>query len=386
MSDNELLTRGVEETVPTKLAEEKLQSGKKLRIYMGIDPTGSKLHLGHSVPLRKLQQFCNAGHEVIFLIGDYTAMIGDPTGRDQMRQALTKEQVAENFQSYKEQAEKILDFSKVHIRYNSEWLGQLRGNEIMKIMSHFTVQQMLQRDMFRERMKRDEDLNPTEFLYPLLQAYDSVVLDVDYEIGGNDQLFNMLCGRKLQKAYEKREKCVMTMRLIEGIDGRKMSKTYDNCIYLTDTANDMYGKVLSIKDDLIATYMECCTDIPMAEIEQAVTSMKAGANPKDYKMHLARTLVQMYHGEEAAGRAEKEFNNVFAKGQLPDEMPEITLKKGSLLIDVLVGEGIVPSKAEVRRLVEQKGITLNDTVVQSIEQKAERGVVKVGKRKFLKLL
>ena len=178
----------------------------------------------------------------------------------------------------------------------------------------------------------------------------------------------------------------MTMRLIEGIDGRKMSKTYDNCIYLTDTANDMYGKVLSIKDDLIATYMECCTDIPMAEIEQAVTSMKAGANPKDYKMHLARTLVQMYHGEEAAGRAEKEFNNVFAKGQLPDEMPEITLKKGSLLIDVLVGEGIVPSKAEVRRLVEQKGITLNDTVVQSIEQKAERGVVKVGKRKFLKLL
>jgi tyrosyl-tRNA synthetase len=200
--ENVLLTRAVEEVVPKALAEEKLNSGKKMRLYLGIDPTGSKLHLGHSVPLRKLQAFADAGHEVIFLIGSYTAMIGDPTGRDVMREPLTKEQVQENFRYYKEQAGKILDFSKIEIRYNHEWLDNLNGVEILKISSNFTVQQMMQRDMFRERLKNNEDLSSTEFLYPLLQAYDSVTLDVDCEIGGKDQLFNMLCGRKLQQRYK----------------------------------------------------------------------------------------------------------------------------------------------------------------------------------------
>lgn len=386
MSNDELLTRGVEETVPADLAKEKVSSGKKLRIYMGIDPTGSHLHIGHSVPLRKLKAFCDAGHEVIFLIGSYTAMIGDPTGRDKMREPLTKEQVQKNFVTYKEQASKILDFTKVQIRYNDEWLDKLSSKDFFEISSHFTVQQMLQRDMFKERMKNGEDLSPVEFIYPLMQGYDSVVLDVDFEVGGNDQLFNMLCGRKLQKAYDKRDKCVLTTKLIEGIDGRKMSKTYDNCIYLDDTPKDMYGKTLSIKDELITLYMECCTDIPMKEIEDIEKQMKKGANPKEFKMRLARELVTMYHSAAESQKAEEEFASVFAKGGIPEDMPEVKATKGESLIDLLVREKLVASKSEARRLIDQKGITIDGTIVDSHDQPASKGMVKVGKRRFIKIV
>lgn len=386
MSNDELLTRGVEETVPADLAKEKVSSEKKLRIYMGIDPTGSHLHIGHSVPLRKLKAFCDAGHEVIFLIGSYTAMIGDPTGRDKMREPLTKEQVQKNFVTYKEQASKILDFTKVQIRYNDEWLDKLSSKDFFEISSHFTVQQMLQRDMFKERMKNGEDLSPVEFIYPLMQGYDSVVLDVDFEVGGNDQLFNMLCGRKLQKAYGKRDKCVLTTKLIEGIDGRKMSKTYDNCIYLDDTPKDMYGKTLSIKDELITLYMECCTDIPMKEIADIENQMKKGANPKEFKMRLARELVTMYHSAAESQKAEEEFSSVFAKGGIPEDMPEVKAEKGELLIDLLVREKLVASKSEARRLIDQKGITIDGTIVDSHDQPASKGMVKVGKRRFIKIV
>jgi tyrosyl-tRNA synthetase len=386
MPTDELLTRGVEETVPGDLAKEKIKSGKKMRIYMGIDPTGSHLHIGHSVPLRKLRDFCDAGHEVIFLIGSFTAMIGDPTGKDKMREPLTKEQVKKNFESYKKQAGKILDFKKVKIVYNHEWLEKLKPSEMLELMSHFTVQQMLQRDMFQERIKKGQDLSPTEFVYPLLQGYDSVMLDVDCEIGGNDQLFNMLAGRKLQKDYGKRDKFVLTTRLIEGTDGRKMSKTYDNCIYLDDTPKDMYGKTLSIKDDLIVTYMECCTDIPMKEIEQVEKKMKSGANPKEFKMRLARELVTMYHSAAESQKSEAEFSSVFAKGGIPEDMPEVKATKGELLIDLLVRESIVTSKSEARRLIDQKAVSIDGTVVDSHDQPATVGVTKVGKRKFVKVI
>lgn len=385
MSNDELLTRGVEDTVPADLAKKKIEGGEKLRIYMGIDPTGSHLHIGHSVPLRKLKQFCDAGHHVIFLIGDYTAKIGDPTGKDQMRQPLTDLQVKENFKTYKEQASKILDFSKVEIRYNSEWLDKLKGEELMRLMSQFTVQQMLQRDMFKERMKRGEDLSPTEFMYPLMQAYDSAFLDVDCEIGGNDQLFNMLCGRKLQQAYGKREKFVMTAKLLEGTDGRKMSKTYDNCIYLDDSPKDMYGKTLSIKDELITLYMECCTDIPMDEIKDVEKQMKKGANPKEFKMRLARELVTMYHSAAESQKAEEEFSSVFAKGGIPEDMPEVKAAKGELLIDLLVRENIVASKSEARRLIDQKAVSIDGTTIDTHDFPAQEGIVKVGKRKFVKI-
>jgi tyrosyl-tRNA synthetase len=395
MSNDELLSRGVEDIVPADVARKKINSREKLRIYMGIDPTGSRLHIGHSVPLRKLQQFSEAGHEVIFLIGSYTAMIGDPTGRDKMREPLTKEEVKKNFESYKEQAGKVLNFSKVRIAYNHEWLEKLRTSDILEIMSHFTVQQMLQRDMFQERIKKGQDLSPTEFLYPLMQGYDSVMLDVDCEVGGNDQLFNMLCGRKLQKDYGKREKFVVTTRLIEGTDGRKMSKTYDNCIYLDDSPKDMYGKTLSIKDDLIAVYMECCTDIPMKEILKIEQKMRDGANPKEFKMRLARELVTMYHDEDAAIKAEEEFSSVFAKGGIPEDMPEAKAKKGEVLIDLLVREKIVASKSEARRLIDQKAVSIDGELIDTHdfgfegltpEALAKGVIVKVGKRKFVKVI
>lgn len=383
---NDLLTRSVAKVLPQKLAEEKLKSGKKMRLYWGIDPTGAQIHLGHAVPLRKMKQFADAGHEVIFLVGSFTAMIGDPSGRDALREPLTFEHVQKNFQTYKEQAAKVLDFSKIQVRYNHEWLEKLTMNDILGLSSHFTVGQMSQRDMFERRLKEGKEVSLSEFMYPLMVGYDSVILDVDFELGGTDQEFNMLAGRTLQKAFGKREKCIMTVKLLEGTDGRKMSKTYDNCIYLEDEASDMYGKILSIKDDLIPLYMECCTDIAMKEIESASKAMKAGANPKDCKMQLARAIVTLYHGAEAAAHAEKEFQAVFSKGGVPDDMPEIKATKGELFIDLLVRATMVKSKGEARRLIEQKGIHLNNKIVQSIEEAAERGVVKVGKRKFLRIL
>lgn len=386
MVDSELLTRAVEEVVPRPLAEEKLKSGKPMRLYFGIDPTGAQLHLGHSVPLRKMRAFQDAGHHVILVIGSFTAMVGDPSGRDEMRQALSEDDVKRNFETYIDQAQHILDMKKLEVRYNHEWLSKLTFKEILALTSHFTVQQMMQRDMFKRRMKEDKDISVTEFLYPLMVGYDSVILDVDVELGGNDQLFNMLAGRKLQTAFGKRDKFVLTTKLIEGTDGRKMSKTYDNCIYVTDSPADMYGKTLSIKDELITVYMECCTDIPMSEIKDAEKQMKKGANPKDFKVRLAKELVTMYHGKDAAEKAEQGFTNMFKKGEAPEDMPELKVKKGVLLIDALVESKLVTSKSEAKRLIEQKGITVNDQIVTEMDAKAASGVVKIGKRKFLRLV
>ncbi len=385
MTNEELLTRGVEEVVPRDLADAKLKAKKPLRIYLGIDPTGAKLHLGHSVPLRKLKAFADAGHHVIFLVGSFTAMIGDPTGRDTQREPLTKDQIEENFKTYKQQAGKILDFGTVEIRYNHEWLEKLSSSEILALSSHFTTRQMSQREMFKRREKEGKEIAITEFLYPLLVGYDSVMLDVDCELGGNDQLFNMLAGRTLQQVYGKRDKFVLTTKLIEGTDGRKMSKTYDNCVFIEDEPNDMYGKIMRIKDDLILTYMECCTNISMKEIEEVEKAMKKGVNPKEFKMQLAREIVTMYHDASAAEQAENGFQKVFSKGGMPDDMPETKAKKGESLIDLLMREKLVTSKSEARRLIDQKAIAINEVVVTSHDQEAKAGVVKVGKRKFVRV-
>ena len=380
-SPTDLLTRAVETVVPRDLAEKKLKSGKPIRLYLGIDPTGAKLHIGHSVPLRKLRAFQEAGHEVIFLIGSFTATIGDPSGRDQLREPLTLAKVEENFQTYMKQAAKILDFSKVKIVYNHEWLGKLKFDEIVALASHVTVQQMLDREMFARRIAEGKPIGVHEFLYPLMQGYDSVMLDVDCELGGNDQLFNILCGRTLQAAYGKREKFALTTRLIEGTDGRKMSKTYNNCVYLEDEPADMFGKVMSVKDDLMETYFECCTDVSMTEVKTILSG-----KPRDAKARLAREIVTLYHGQEAAAKAEESFNRVFKDKGLPEDIPEIKVKKGTPLVDVLVSSKLVASKSEVRRLIEQGGVKMNNKVVQSIEQGIEEGVLQVGKRKFLKII
>ena len=377
---HEILTRGVSNVTPKDLAEKKLKGGKPLRIYLGIDPTGSKLHIGHAVPLRKLKAFQEAGHEVIFLVGSFTAMIGDPSGRDSEREALTREKVEENFATYKEQASKVLDFSKTEIRYNHEWLEKLGFEEIAQIASNFTVQQMLERDMFENRLKKGNPIGLHEFLYPLMVGYDSVVLDVDCELGGNDQYFNLLAGRTLQTAYGKRDKFVLTTRLIEGTDGRKMSKTYNNCIYLDDEPNDMFGKMMSLKDNLMETYFECCTDIPEKEYKEILKG-----NPRDAKVHLAKEIVTLYHDADAAAAAEQEFVKVFSNKELPSDIPEIQVKKGTALLDMLTEQKLIPSKSEGRRLIEQGGIHLNDEKVTAVDATVEEGTYRVGKRKFVKI-
>lgn len=385
MKLTELLDRTAEKLIPQSLADEKFASGKALRVYWGIDPTG-KIHLGHAVSLRLLRAFADEGHHVILVIGSFTAMIGDPTGKDAMRTQLTREQVEANFTTYKDQASKVLDFSKIEVRYNHEWLETLRFDEIIGLASHFTVQQMLERDMFEKRMEEGKPISVHEFLYPLMVGYDSVMLDVDCEMGGTDQEFNMLAGRHLQSAMGKREKFVLTTRLLEGTDGRKMSKSYDNCIYLNDEPGDMYGKILSLRDDLIATYFRYTTDIPEEEVKAMEQEMKSGANPKDFKMHLARQIVMMYHGADAANHAEEQFTAVFSKGGVPDDMPEAKAVPGTLLLDFLAEQGLIASKSEGRRLIEQGGIKWNDQVVTTLDAKAEPGVVKVGKRKFVRII
>lgn len=380
MQPSELLTRAVAKVIPEDLAKQKLASGKKLRIYNGVDPTGSKLHLGHTVPLRKLQAFAEAGHEVIFLIGSFTAMIGDPSGRDEARVPLTREQIEENFKTYKEQASKVLDFDRIKIVYNHEWLEKLDGRHLLQLASHFTKQQMEQRDMFVRREEEGKPIFIHEFLYPLFQGYDSAHLDVDCELGATDQEFNMLAGRTLQKALGKREKFVLTVKIIEGTDGRKMSKTYNNCVYLEDEPTDMFGKVMSVKDELMATYFECCTDVPMAEVKKILAG-----KPRDAKARLAREIVTLYHGADAAASAEESFNHVFKEKGVPDDMREVRVKKGTPLIDVLVSAKLVPSKSEARRVIEQGGVKMNNKIVQSIDYVSEEGVVQVGKRKFVKL-
>jgi tyrosyl-tRNA synthetase len=302
-----------------------------------------------------------------------------------MREPLSREQVEKNFESYKKQAGKILDFSKIELRYNHEWLEKLGFADVVKLASHFTVQQMLHRDMFKERMKKEQDIAVAEFLYPLMVGYDSVVLDVDVELGGNDQLFNMLCGRTLQKAFDKRDKFVLTTKLIEGTDGRKMSKTYNNCIWLEDSAKEMYGKILSVKDELIIPYLECVTEMPMKEIQDIEKKMKKG-NPKDAKMRLAREVVTLYHGDEAAKHEEEQFTSVFSKHELPEDMQEMKVGKKIQLIDVMMLAKLVSSKSEARRLIEQGGVKLNDMTIGTVDAMAQPGVLKVGKRKFLKLV
>ncbi len=376
-----LLVRGVENVIPKELATKKLHAGEKLRIYFGVDPTGPKLHLGHAVPLRKLREFSDLGHHVIFLVGSFTAMIGDPTGRDAAREPLTPENVAENFKNYKRQAEKILDFSKVEVRYNDEWLAPLAFSDIVKLASNFTVQQMLQRDMFEKRIKDGKPISLHEFLYPLMVGYDSVMLDVDCELGGSDQEFNMLAGRHLQQTFGKREKFVLTTKLIEGTDGRKMSKTYDNCVYLEDAPNDMYGKIMSAKDELVPTYLEVCTNLTRVEIVDIVA-----LHPKEAKMRLAREIVKMYHGPEDAITAEESFTRTFSEGKLPENMPEVTVVRGTKYIEAL--SVLQESKSQLRRLAEQGAIRVVDgEVIRDISlEVTETTHIRIGSHRFLTII
>jgi tyrosyl-tRNA synthetase len=367
-----------------------MRRGDKITLYLGIDPTGAKLHIGHAIPLRKLRDFQRLGHKVILLIGSFTALIGDTSDKESPRQPMTPEQIEENFKTYKAQASKILDFSKIELRYNGDWLSKLGFREILELANKFTVQQMIEREMYQKRIAESKPIGLHEFLYPLMQGYDSVAMDVDLEVGGNDQLFNMLAGRTLQRVINNREKHVLTVKLLEGTDGRKMSKTYNNVINLTDTAGEQYGKVMSIKDELILQYFRLCTDVPVAEIMEIGETLKSGENPRDIKMRLAREIVGLYNDKSAAGEAEEEFVKIFQKHERPTDIEELKMAKKTFgVCDLIFEAGMASSKGEARRLVEGGGVSIDEKRVEDPKLSvtlSQKGVVlKVGKRHFNRL-
>lgn len=383
----ELLKKNVETLLPSK--EEFLclvKSKKPLRVKYGIDPTGVALHLGHAVALWKLREFQELGHAVILLFGDFTARIGDPSDKEGRRPILSEEKVKENASEYISQVKKILDIKKTEIRYNSEWHEKLREADLIKLARLLTVNQMLARRNFTARFKEKKEIGIDEFLYPLLQGYDSVALRADIELGGSDQLFNLTTGRVIQEAYGQKPQYIMTMKMLSGIDGEKMSKSRGNVINIMDSPQDMFGKIMSLNDELISDYARLTTRLSEKEL-QAIEIIK---NPKDKKEHLALELVTLYSGGKEAEKARKEFERVFVQKKSPSDMTERALPQGTYTVaDILLKTGLTPSKNEARRLVEQKGVRINGNTPQSLQEEIvlERELtITKGKRTFIKLI
>ncbi len=385
-----LLTRGVDTIYPSREAlEKRLKKGEKLRIYVGFDPTAPFLHIGHALQLKKLKEFQDLGHEVIWLIGSFTGMIGDPTDKSSARKQLTRKEVLENAATYKKQGSKIMPIggrSGAKLKFNDKWLGKMSFADVVELASHFTVQQMSERDMFENRLKDGKPIYLHEFMYPLMQGYDSVAMDVDVEIGGSDQTFNMLAGRTLMKAMKDKEKIVLTLKLLTNDEGKKMSKSEGGFIALNDTPEDMYGKLMAMDDSMILPYFELVTDLPMDEIEGKKLAMKKGLNPRDVKAELAHMVVTQFHSEKAADGAAAHFAQVFQKGQMPDDMDEFTVDGSMNVVEVLVASGLVKSKSEARRMIEQKAVKLDGVVVTSVDQSVQDGVLQRGKRHFVRLI
>lgn len=387
----EVLERGVENIYPNKAALEKvLKSGKKLRIYNGIDPTGPTLHLGHLVQMLKLKQFQDLDHKIIILIGDFTATIGDPSDQDSARKILSRKQVLQNAKEYKNQIFRILDKKKTVFRYNSEWLDKLKFDDLIRLSSQFTAQQTLARGMFKTRMAEGKDLYVNEFLYPVFQAYDSVALDIDLEIGGNDQMFNMLAGRSLMKKMKNKEKFVLTTKLLEDPTGKKMGKTTGNMVSLNDESKDMYAKIMSWPDEMIVPAFEIATNVPFDKVTQVKDDLKTGENPKILKMLLAYKIVEMYHSTKDAIAAEEHFKTVFQNKLNPDNIPTFKIKKTNI-VDVLVATKLTSSKSEARRLINQGGVKVDGKKVTSEDFKIGKigkdgVVIQKGKRHFAKIV
>jgi tyrosyl-tRNA synthetase len=385
----EILSRGVEEIHIRESLEKKLLSDKKLRIKHGIDPTGPKIHIGRAATLWKLREFQDLGHQIVLIIGDYTAQIGDPSDKLAKRPFLSEEQVKENMKSYEKQLGKILDMGKVELRYNSEWLAKLTPRELDKLADLFSVQQMIARRNFKERWEKGEEISIRELHYPLYQGYDSVAVKADVEIGGSDQLFNLLAGRKIQEAYNQSPQDILTTKMILGTDGRKMSTSWGNVINIIDEPEDMYGKVMSIIDELIIDYFTLCTRLPLEKIEEFERELKSGKNPRDIKMILAYEIVKLYHGEEKAKEAQKNFVKIFQKKEAPEEIPTKKVRS-TVLFEILVETGLASTKSEARRLIEQGGIKVDNKVIKDIYFKpkiAKKGVlIQKGKRFFIKVI
>jgi len=380
-----LLTRGVDKIYPSLEELQKvLFSGKQLRLYQGFDPTGTKLHIGHMVGFRKHRQWQDLGHEVIFLIGDGTGQAGDPSGKHKTREKFfTQEELRKNSQSYLEQAKKIVRFdgpNPIKILYNSEWLNQLKLVDVLGIAGHFSVQQLIERDMFQERLKLGETINLREFLYPLLQGYDSVAMDVDLELGGRDQTFNMLTGRTLMKVMKGKEKFVMTTPLLSDSKGIKIGKSEGNIIGLTDEPSDFFGKIMSLGDDAIIPMFDLLTDVAKEEIE----SFNLEKDAMSLKKRVAKIILSELHSREEAEKAEESWENTFQKNEIPKDLESVRVKEGTLLVDVFLLQKLVTSRTDFRRLVEEGAITNldKDEKVTSHTIQAERGVYRIGKKRF----
>ena len=391
MTIDELLERSGSEIIEKEHFRQSLDSGKKLRIKMGFDPTRPDLHLGHAVGLRILKKFQDDGHTIIFIIGDYTAKIGDPSGRNSTRPVLTDEEIRQNADTYFQQVGKILDTSKVEIAYNSEWFIKMTFVDIFKLCGNFTVRNIIEREDFQKRMEDQSDIGMHELLYPMMQAYDSVQVKADVEFGGTDQKLNMLAGRSLQKKMGQQPQDVITVRLLVGLDGKKkMSKSLDNYIGITDIANEMYGKVMSIPDSTIIEYFKLCTDVKLSAIDIIEKELNnSDRNPREIKAELAKLIVEQYHSAEEAENAETEFNRVFRDKEQPSEMKiKEIIEKECRLDDLLLKCDLVSSKAEGQRLILQGGVQINSEKQvdsQKLIQIEDSMVVQVGKRNFVKI-
>ncbi|MFA6350401.1 MAG: tyrosine--tRNA ligase [Candidatus Omnitrophota bacterium] len=380
----EVIKRGAVEIISEKELRDKLsrslKEGRPLKIKAGFDPTAPDLHLGHTVLLRKLCQFQDLGHEVIFLIGDFTGRIGDPSGRSEIRKQLSPEEVAENALTYKKQVSKVLDIRRLKIVFNSQWFEKMKAVELGKLMTLYTVTRMMERDDFTKRMKEQKPLYMSEFLYPLLQGYDSVMLESDVEIGGTDQVFNLLVGRELQKDFRQEQQVVITMPLLEGLDGvQKMSKSYGNYVGISEAANEMFGKIMSLSDNMMMKYFELLTDENLEEIKKL--------HPKEAKMRLSEIIVTQYHSKEAAKKARQDFDNVFSKRNIPVDIMEYNLSADENIVELMVKNSLSASGNEARRLIEQGAVYLDNVRVESSDNIINKdGVLKVGKRRFLKII
>lgn len=390
MKNEELLTRGVEKVYPTeKMLDETLKSGKKLRIYWGVDPTG-KLHLGHAVQLLKLRQFQDQGHEIIILIGDFTAQIGDPTDKSATRTQLSTDQVKQFANNYKELIGKILDTTKpnLHFRHNTEWTNKLTPADLLALASHFTVSQLLERDMFQKRIAEKKEIHLHEFLYPIFQAYDAVAMDVDMQIGGNDQTFNMLAGRTLMKKMHDKEKFVLTTKMLADPNGKKMGKTEGNIVALESTPSEIFGAIMSWPDGMILIGFELLTNVSESEIKKIEKKLKDGVNPRDLKAELAKEITTIFHSAKDAEKAAAEFSNVFSKNELPENIDEFNLSGRFFIPDLLVQTKTADSYSDAKRLIKAGAVSVDGTKITDIaaEISLHSGlIIKVGKRRFAKI-
>ena len=390
----DLIRRGVEEILPEEDLEKKLErsinNNEPLIAKLGCDPSRPDLHIGHGVVLRKLRHFQALGHTSVLVIGDFTAMIGDPSGRNKTRPQLSLDEARENADSYVEQAKVILDMNTLIIKYNSDWLNKMNFNDVVKLSSSYTVARMLERDDFTKRFKAEIPISIHEFLYPLAQAQDSVELKADVELGGTDQKFNLLVGRDLQKDNGQDPQCIITTPLLEGTDGiEKMSKSYGNDIGLHDSPEDMYGKTLSISDDMILKWFTLAADCDPSEVEAASKRLNdPSVNPMEVKRELARNVVQLFFNEETAEKAEAHFNTVVVGKGIPDEIPVYELDSEDLIVNVIFSSGLLKSKGEARRMIKQGAVRLDDKKIDDIQASISPGdeqILKVGKRRFLKV-